>query len=54
MSIALQLGRGILIATKHQKMKYRQIGEEWGEGADERSIDALNIVEQEANSRSTP
>ena len=37
-----------------KKMKYRLIGEEWGEGADERSIDALNIVEQGANSRSTP
>ena len=37
-----------------KKMKYRLIGEEWGEGADERSIDALNIVEQGANSRSSP
>ena len=37
-----------------KKMKYRLIGEEWGEGADERSIDALNIVEQGADSSSTP
>ena len=28
-----------------KKMKYRLIGEEWGEGADERSIDAPNILE---------
>ena len=39
---------------KLRKMRYKIHGEEWGEGADENEIDALNNMEKGAVGSSTP